>query len=77
MEELLRNSFPFWDSLSEEEKEEMEKSITENRCPKKTRLHFGGGECAGVQIIGEGRARVFITSPEGETSPFSACLTGM
>ncbi|MCC2255124.1 Crp/Fnr family transcriptional regulator [Ruminococcus sp. CLA-AA-H200] len=65
MEELLRNSFPFWDSLSEEEKEEMEKSITENRCPKKTRLHFGGGECAGVQIIGEGRARVFITSPGG------------
>ena len=65
MEELLRNYFPFWDSLSEEEKEEMEKSITENRCPKKTRLHFGGGECAGVQIIGEGRARVFITSPGG------------
>ena len=25
----------------------------------------GGGECAGVQIIGKGRVRVFITSPGG------------
>ena len=32
---------------------------------KKTKLHFGGGECAGVQIIEKGRARIFITSPNG------------
>ena len=50
MKELLQRSFPFWDGLSRE---------------KKTRLHFGGGECAGVQIIEKGRARIFITSPNG------------
>ena len=65
MEKLLQNSFPFWDSLSEEEKKEMLGSVTKTDCPKKTALHFGGGECAGVQIVGKGRVRVFITSPGG------------
>ncbi len=62
---LLERSFPFWESLSENQKEEMISGVTRTECPKKTRLHFGGGECAGVQIIENGRARVFITSPNG------------
>ena len=62
---LLERSFPFWDSLSENQRKEMESGISRNVCPKKTSLHFGGGECAGVQIIESGRARVFITSPNG------------
>ena len=57
--------FPFWDSLTEEQQRQIQENTLENFCPKKTRLHFGGGECAGVQIIGSGRARVFITSPGG------------
>lgn len=39
--------------------------MVKTECQKKTQLHFGGGECAGVQIIGKGRVRVFITSPGG------------
>ena len=62
---LLERSFPFWDSLSESQRKEMESGISRNVCPKKTSLHFGGGECAGVQIIESGRARVYITSPNG------------
>ena len=65
MRELLQRSFPFWDELSREQKEAMEQGIMKTICGKKTRLHFGGGECAGVQIIEQGRARVFITSPNG------------
>ena len=65
MRELLQRSFPFWDELSREQKEAMEQGIMKTICGKKTRLHFGGGECAGVQIIEKGRARVFITSPNG------------
>ncbi len=57
--------FPFWDSLTEEQQRQIQENTLRNFCPKKTRLHFGGGECAGVQIIGSGRARVFITSPGG------------
>ena len=65
MRELLQRSFPFWDELSREQKEAMGQGIMKTICGKKTRLHFGGGECAGVQIIEKGRARIFITSPNG------------
>ena len=63
--EIFRRSFPFWEELSAEQKELMELGTTKTLCEKKTRLHFGGGECAGVQIIEKGRARIFLTSPNG------------
>ena len=63
--DLFKNAFPFWESLTETQRMEIVNNTTKNLCEKKTRLHFGGGECAGVQIIGSGRARVFITSPGG------------
>ena len=63
--DLFKNAFPFWESLPETQRAEIVNNTTRNLCEKKTRLHFGGGECAGVQIIGSGRARVFITSPGG------------
>lgn len=65
LKEVFEKAFPFWDSLTEEEQAEMILGTTKNICRKKTRLHFGGGECAGVQIIEKGRARFFITSPNG------------
>ena len=63
--DLFKKAFPFWESLTETQRTEIVNNTTRNLCEKKTRLHFGGGECAGVQIIGSGRARVFITSPGG------------
>lgn len=65
MNDLFKRSFPFWESLTESQKKQLRDSTTVNQCTKKTVLHFGGGECAGVQIIASGRARVFITSPGG------------
>lgn len=65
MEEILRKAFPFWNRLTQEQRREIKQSMVENVCPKRTNLHFGGGECAGVQIIKEGRARVYITSLGG------------
>ena len=62
---IFEKVFPFWPELTGEQQEEIIKSATVNTCEKKTRLHFGGGECAGVQIVAAGRARVFITSPGG------------
>ena len=64
-EQRLEQAFPFWGELTERQRRDMQDSVTETFCPKKTQLHFGGGECAGVQIIVSGRARVFITSPSG------------
>ena len=65
LEEMLKKAFPFWTDLTEEQRRNVQTNTVRNLCNKKTRLHFGGGECAGVQIIAQGRARVFITSPGG------------
>lgn len=65
MAEIFETAFPFWNNLTDEQKIMIENSVSENQCRKKTQLHFGGGECAGVQIIASGRVRVFITSPGG------------
>ena len=65
MNEIFEQAFPFWESLTEKQKEEIRNSTVKTQCPKKTQLHFGGGECAGVQIVRKGRVRVFITSPGG------------
>ena len=65
LEEMLKKAFPFWTDLTEEQRRNVQTNTVRNLCHKKTRLHFGGGECAGVQIIAQGRARVFITSPGG------------
>lgn len=64
-ETIFEQVFPFWADLNESQRKEIVEYTTLNKCVKKTRLHFGGGECAGVQIIVSGRVRVFITSPGG------------
>lgn len=65
MNEILEQALPFWESLTDKQKEEIRNNMVKTECQKKTQLHFGGGECAGVQIIGKGRVQVFITSPGG------------
>ena len=65
MNEILEQALPFWESLTDKQKEEIRNNMVKTECQKKTQLHFGGGECAGVQIIGKGRVRVVITSPGG------------
>lgn len=62
---LFEHAFPFWDELTDRQKKEVADHTVKTVCEKKKRLHFGGGECAGVQIIGSGRVRVFITSAAG------------
>lgn len=61
----LREVFPFWEKLTIKEQKELQQGIIEAVCPKGMLLHYGGRECAGVQIIRSGQARVFVTSPNG------------
>ena len=49
LEQMFKKVFPFWEDLSERQRVEIQMSTVRNLCPKKTGLHFGGGECAGVQ----------------------------
>lgn len=65
MKELLETILPFWKELTKQEQEMLIAQITENVYEKGSVLHYGGRQCAGVQIIKKGRARVFVTSPSG------------
>lgn len=64
-QQLLSSVFPFWKELSKTEKEQLQQGMIENIYPKGSVLHYGGRECAGVQIIQSGQARVFATSSDG------------
>lgn len=65
MRKLLEQTLPFWKDLTKSEQDALIDRVTESSYSKGTMLHYGGRECAGVQIIKEGQARVFITSPGG------------
>ncbi|GAA0802959.1 Crp/Fnr family transcriptional regulator [Faecalicatena orotica] len=65
MRELLEQTLPFWEELTKSEQDALVERVTESSVKKGTMLHYGGKECAGVQIIKEGQARVFVTSPGG------------
>lgn len=58
-------ALPFWKALSAD----CQKLVTENMILQKqekgTFLYFGGGECAGLEIVCKGQVRVFINSPSG------------
>ena len=56
---------PFWDKLTEEQKNRI-LDMAEYRCVKKeTRIHDGGAECLGLVIIKEGQLRAYILSEDG------------
>ena len=65
MRKLLEQTLPFWKDLTKAEQDALAERVTEGSYKKGTMVHDGGRECAGVQIIKEGQARVFITSPGG------------
>ena len=64
-EKMLASAFPFWEKLTMEQQNRMLQGVIGNHYAKGTMLHYGGKECAGVQIIYSGQARVFVTSAGG------------
>lgn len=65
MDGLLEKTLPFWSDLKKTEQDLLSQRLIESSHEKGSILHYGGRECAGVQIIKSGRARVFVTSPGG------------
>ncbi|MEG1632624.1 MAG: Crp/Fnr family transcriptional regulator [Oscillospiraceae bacterium] len=66
MEELLKNSLPFWNGLTADERRLLVDTLQIHSYAKGTVLYYGGGECAGVEIVKSGRARVYINSRDGK-----------
>ena len=44
MNEILEQALPFWESLTDKQKEEIRNNMVKTECQKKTQLHFGGGD---------------------------------
>lgn len=57
--------FPFWGSLSQEEKLTMCKITTSVRYSKGTNIHGANGICTGAILVEKGCVRVYMLSEEG------------
>ena len=63
--ELFRRSFPFWDRMSEEDRETFLRSSYEKHFKKGTNIH-DGNECTGVILIRSGALRLYLLSEDGK-----------
>lgn len=64
-EAVYKEMFPFWEEISEEEKELICQNSYTVTYPKGKNVH-DGSECSGVIIVRSGSLRVYIMSEEGK-----------
>ena len=62
---LFRENFPFWDSISDADKETFFNSSQHIHFPRGTNIH-DGNNCTGVIIIKKGSLRLYMLSDEGK-----------
>jgi CRP/FNR family transcriptional regulator len=65
MKDFLQSSLPFWGELTEKEQLLLTETTQLHRYIKGTILYHGGSECTGMEIVKNGRARVYINSADG------------
>ncbi len=63
--ELFASTFPFWDKMSESDKELFMRSSQNIKFKKGTNIH-NGNECTGVILIRSGSLRLYILSEDGK-----------
>ena len=62
---LFQKTFPFWDKMSESDKETFLRSSHDLKFKKGTNIH-NGNECTGVILIKSGSLRLYLLSEEGK-----------
>ncbi len=62
---LFQKTFPFWDNMSEEDRETFLRSSHHVQFQKGTNIH-DGNECTGVILIKSGALRLYLLSEEGK-----------
>lgn len=62
----IKDALPFWKSLTEEQKQALENSITLLRIPEGTVHHGGFDDLDGLFLVKEGRMRAYIVSETGK-----------
>lgn len=65
MKPVWTKALPFWETLSADCQGLVKENILLQKYKKGMFLYFGGGECAGLELVCKGRVRVFINSPNG------------
>jgi CRP/FNR family transcriptional regulator len=63
---LFSEYFPFWDKLSEQQKEKLCSSIVFVKYNKGQNIHGASGECTGVIFLKSGIMRAYLLSEEGK-----------
>ena len=63
--ELFANTFPFWDKMSDADKDLFLRSSQSIKFKKGTNIH-NGNECTGVILIRSGSLRIYILSEDGK-----------
>lgn len=64
-EQVYKEIFPFWDEISESDREFICQNSVAVTDPKKTNIH-NGNECSGVIIVRSGCLRIYIMSEDGK-----------
>lgn len=65
MTEPLVSYFPFWEHLTQRQKEELSNHTVRMKYPKGAVLHNGSENCVGVLLIQSGQLRVSMLSEDG------------
>ena len=61
----FREYFPFWDKLTTQQQELLERSIVFTEVKSGTRIHDSSAECLGLVAVKAGQLRAYILSEEG------------
>lgn len=73
--ELLQGSFPFWDKMSETDKETFLRSSQSVKFKKETNIH-NGNECTGVILVRKGTLRMYLLSEDGKEITLQRLFAG-
>ena len=63
--EAAVSRLPFWQLLTEQERDTVQRSAMVRRYEKGTLIHDGGSECLGLLLVLSGEIRTYLLSDEG------------
>ena len=64
-ESIYREIFPFWEKISDEDREYICRNSYDVTYPKGKNIH-DGSECSGVILVRSGSLRLYMMSEEGK-----------
>ena len=75
IKELCSDVFPFWDTISDEQKTNLLRSTQKISFERGTNIH-DGGECTGIILVKSGSLRVYMLSEDGKEVTLYSLFAG-